>query len=281
MRMSVGKPSDASDSLSFIQQAEASSSSSSSGSSGSGASSRTDGLRPSMQPSVSPRPEDEAASLPSSSSPHACLPAPPPVRSYSELYRLQHTQPVEESRAEPLTDPTPHDGGPAGIIGETLAASSSSSSGGSISRAGGEGDAESVASALSRAQQALDKAESSLEGIESLPSARVEAEAEGGWRERLPHILAAVRAAAIIGTVTALVLASHAFGLVVQWTSAVCGGLAVAAWGYKKGSLSASGALAAAAMGIATLGCSLRFGATLLAFFFTSRWGMSAGNVWR
>lgn len=238
-----------------------------------------------MQPSVMPRPESAS---PPSPSPHEGPSAPPPVRSYSELYRLQQSQPVEVARAEPLADHASNEGGPAAgnasneggpAAGrETLAASSSSSSGGiGMSRVGGDGDADSVASTLSRAQQALDKAESSLEGIESLPSARQEAAAaEGGWRARLPHILAAARAAAIIVTVSALVLASHAFGLLVQWTAAVCGGLAVAAWGYKRGSLSASGALAAAAMGIATLGCSLRFGATLLAFFFTSRWEQCA-----
>ena len=55
-----------------------------------------------------------------------------------------------------------------------------------------------------------------------------------------------------------------------QWTAAICGGLAVATWGYRKKSLSSSGAIAAAMVGVATLGCSLRFGATLLAFYFSS-----------
>jgi uncharacterized membrane protein len=42
------------------------------------------------------------------------------------------------------------------------------------------------------------------------------------------------------------------------------------AWGHRRGSLSPSGAVAAATVGLATLGCSLRLGSTLLAFFFAS-----------
>lgn len=43
-----------------------------------------------------------------------------------------------------------------------------------------------------------------------------------------------------------------------------------AGWGYRRGALSTSGTVAAAVVGLCTLGCSLRFGATLLSFFFSS-----------
>ncbi len=43
-----------------------------------------------------------------------------------------------------------------------------------------------------------------------------------------------------------------------------------AAWGLRKESLNRSGAIAAAAVGACSLGCGLRFGATLLAFFLAS-----------
>lgn len=42
------------------------------------------------------------------------------------------------------------------------------------------------------------------------------------------------------------------------------------AWGHRRGALSPTGAVAAAVVGLATLGCSLRLGATLLTFFFAS-----------
>lgn len=43
-----------------------------------------------------------------------------------------------------------------------------------------------------------------------------------------------------------------------------------AGWGFSRQSLSKSGALAALFVGCGTLGCSLRFGATLIAFFLSS-----------
>eukprot|EP00195_Chlamydomonas_chlamydogama_P001436 CAMPEP_0202920566 /NCGR_PEP_ID=MMETSP1392-20130828/76920_1 /ASSEMBLY_ACC=CAM_ASM_000868 /TAXON_ID=225041 /ORGANISM="Chlamydomonas chlamydogama, Strain SAG 11-48b" /LENGTH=573 /DNA_ID=CAMNT_0049614069 /DNA_START=234 /DNA_END=1955 /DNA_ORIENTATION=+ len=120
----------------------------------------------------------------------------------------------------------------------------------------------SVAEALARAQEALNKVESSLDDIDRLPSARPETQ--------LSKILTLARTVVVgVGLCMGLV-ASHAFGLAVQWASASAGGLLLAFYGYRRSSLSMSGALAAAFVGAATLGCSLRMGATLLAFFFSS-----------
>ncbi|GAX83602.1 hypothetical protein CEUSTIGMA_g11027.t1 [Chlamydomonas eustigma] len=131
---------------------------------------------------------------------------------------------------------------------------------------------DSVAAALARAQAALDKAESSLDSIDSLPSAREREHTlpPGSHDGKYSQLISVAKTITVLGVAAVTLLASNAFGIVVQWVSAVCTGLAVATWGYKKGSLSASGAAAAAVIGTATLGCSLRFGATLLAFFFTS-----------
>ncbi len=52
--------------------------------------------------------------------------------------------------------------------------------------------------------------------------------------------------------------------------NASCADATLAGWGYTRRALSKSGAMAAAAVGLCTLGCSLRFGATLIAFFYAS-----------
>ena len=195
------------------------------------------------------------------------------VRSYSEMYRRTHALRVG------VDEPAP--GGP---DDDNISSAQPSTS------RPEHADTSSVASALARAQQvsypyhcicdmithdettfvhwyqALDKAESSLDSIDSLPSAR----RDPPWQDQLPQLLAVTKSIAIVTSLSAILLASHAFGLIVQWTSAFCGGLAVAVWGYRKKSLSSSGAIAAAVIGTATLGCSLRFGATLLAFYFSS-----------
>ena len=112
------------------------------------------------------------------------------VRSYSAQYRQMHSLRGEEipvngqeefSHAEPSTSRQDHDTG-------------------------------SVASALARAQQALDKAESSLDSIDSLPSARK----DPPWQKQLPRILSLVKAAAMVACLSSALLASHAFGLIVQ-----------------------------------------------------------------
>ena len=149
--------------------------------------------------------------------------------------------------------------------------------------------------ALARAQNALKQAESSLESLETLPSAQpLSPLLPPFFLSRIPYniistlgLVGFVASASTPGTTVhslfyliqtsclvmamgAALVASHAFGIVVQWIFAAVGGISVAAWGLQKGSLSRSGAIAAAAVGGITLGCSMRFGATLLAFFFSS-----------
>lgn len=186
--------------------------------------------------------------------------SPPSLLSYSEYYRQQNlagqatggthapapapSSTAPASSASHMPTDTPVDGTP-------LASTDSE-----------EDSPISVEEALSRAQQALDKVESSLDAIDQLPSARPE--------PRFAHAFSTVRALVTVGALCAGLLASHAFGLVIQWLSAALCGAGIAVWGYRKGSLSASGALAAAAVGMGTLGCSLRLGVTLLAFYFSS-----------
>jgi len=177
------------------------------------------------------------------------------IQSYSNQYKLQHAK-ADDMTAE--TSPS------------CTSSSSTSSSLVPAEEVSGRGGnkAGSLASALDLAHQALYKAECSLDGIDSLPSARPENDHEGpiNW----PWLLSIAKSAVILAAVSTALLASHGFGLIIQWSSAVVGAVAVAIWGYNKGSLSTSGAMAAAVVGLATLGCSLRFGATLLAFYFTS-----------
>lgn len=180
------------------------------------------------------------------------------LRSYSDLYKLRH------ALAHGNTDAT--------ILSSSSSSSSASlSSPSASSSTAGRDSAESIslASALELAHEALSKAESSLDGIESLPSARPQnSQTEGpmNW----PLLISVAKTATALALLSAALLASHGFGLIVQWTSAVVGAVAIAVWGLRRGSLSTSGAAAAAVVGLATLGCSLRFGATLLAFYFSS-----------
>ncbi|GFR42542.1 hypothetical protein Agub_g3449 [Astrephomene gubernaculifera] len=130
-----------------------------------------------------------------------------------------------------------------------------------------------VAAAIARAQAALKRAENSLEGIERLSSSleevsmlRASAEPPSKWA----RLLSLARAAASLGALSVALLASHAFGLAVQWVGAVAGAAGIAAWGLQRRALAPSGAAAAFLVGCGTLGSSLRFGATLLAFFLSS-----------
>ena len=82
--------------------------------------------------------------------------------------------------------------------------------------------------------------------------------------------LRGLRSVIVVAALSGLLVASNAFGLWSQWAAALLGAVGIALWGYKKSALSQSGAFAAAVVGAGTLGCSLRFGATLLAFFFSS-----------
>lgn len=86
------------------------------------------------------------------------------------------------------------------------------------------------------------------------------------WEKGLQSVKPIAQVAALLGYCYII----HAF----HATSQVVGGLflalAIASQGYRKGSLSPSGALAAGAVGWATLASSFRGGLVLLAFFFSS-----------
>ncbi|KXZ46526.1 hypothetical protein GPECTOR_43g963 [Gonium pectorale] len=139
----------------------------------------------------------------------------------------------------------------------------------------GDTDAAEVSAALARAQAALARAETSLDDIQRLSSsydaaALASLAAAAGPPSRLSRFLALARGVAAAGALAFAMLASHAFGLAVQWAGAVAGAALIAGWGLRKGALAPSGAAAAFMVGAGTLGSSLRFGATLIAFFFSS-----------
>jgi hypothetical protein len=147
-------------------------------------------------------------------------------------------------------------------------ASAPSSSSRSLAAPGASGSgssADDLANALAQAQAALASAERELgamkfedDGAPGLPDPRVVA------------FLGALRSAVGLAALAAAMVASHAFGLGVQWAAAAAGAAAIAGWGLSRGALSRSGAAAATLVGLGTLGCSLRFGATLVAFFLSS-----------
>ncbi|GBF93213.1 hypothetical protein Rsub_05945 [Raphidocelis subcapitata] len=135
----------------------------------------------------------------------------------------------------------------------------------------------SVEDALRKAQDALAAAQTSLESDAAAAAAAAAAGGGGGARGALAAVASRavalwllVRPAVVATSLSVAMVASHAFGLALQWAAATLSALAIAAWGHRRGSLSPSGAVAAATVGLATLGCSLRLGATLLAFFFAS-----------
>jgi hypothetical protein len=124
--------------------------------------------------------------------------------SYSDFYKAHHNE------REPLimasrdaSDEPPSTAAPS-------TSKASSSAGGKQDEQGGS----SVADALSRAQAALDRVETSLEEIDSLPSAHPPVST------RLTFALSVARTVAAIGALCATLLASHAFGIIVQWLSA-------------------------------------------------------------
>lgn len=232
-------------------------------------------------PTPAPPSNPVANSTPTLPSETPSMPSPPsPVTrgSYSDYYRTQHnsgatdsdepsppinpltSQPPSpdatlNSRSErpPLQDPRSTPRGGAAIPGSTTSAAGSTKAPLSDSE---------VASAMARAHAALAKAESSLDSIESLQSASPPSPFE--------ESLNRAKAFGLVVAVALAMLGCHAFGLGWQWLGATAGGALVALWGYSRGALSVSGAIAAAFVGAGTLGCSLRFGATLLAFFFSS-----------
>lgn len=190
---------------------------------------------------------------------------PPPGGSYSEFYKAQNVRPhVDASTQTPLQATSQQQAEPAASSDGAAAGAAQgpqAQAQGSSAAPGQTGDA-SVAQALARAQEALTKVESSLDDIDRLPSAQPPSQ--------MAKALVIAKNVIIVGALTVGLVASHAFGLVVQWLCAVAGAVGIAWWGYTRRSLNTSGALAALVVGAATLGCSLRFGATLLAFFFSS-----------
>lgn len=129
----------------------------------------------------------------------------------------------------------------------------------------------SVQTALQRAQQALKSAETQLGQLNELPDGQdTDSGSSYSPLDRLQPLLRAARGVGLVAVTVILLVASHAFGLVWQWVAAVIGAAAMAGWGIRRGALSTSGALAALFVGAGTLGCSLRFGATLIAFFLSS-----------
>ncbi len=197
-------------------------------------------------------------------------------RSAASTTTTTTTTTTSPSAADATGEGAPHGGGaaptaaaPHQIAAQAPISGAASSNGAHSSTTNGSGNGapqqpspeESVAAALARAQDALQRVETSLESIEDLPSARPPSQ--------LGRVLSLARTAVAVCALSAALVASQAFGLGVQLLSALLCSVAVAWWGWAKQSLSASGALAALAVGTATIGCSLRFGATLLAFFFS------------
>ncbi|CAK0740920.1 hypothetical protein CVIRNUC_001287 [Coccomyxa viridis] len=119
-----------------------------------------------------------------------------------------------------------------------------------------------VERALRLVDAAMKKAEGQLTHIPNLPSARL--------RRKRPQWVNALVSGARIILLSVLAIWSHACGPVVQLASSAAVGALLGYTGLKKGSLSKSGAIAAVVVGAATLGCSLRAGATLLAFYASS-----------
>lgn len=201
--------------------------------------------------------------------------------SYSDYYRTQHNSSASESEDLPASLPpqplspdfdfeergaVPQD--PWSLPGSSLVPEGNESSTTAASESSKEAQAASdseVASAMARAHAALAKAESSLDSIATLQSASPASPASP-----FQAFINGVKAVVIAVAVVIALLACNACGLGWQWLGACAGGAGIALWGYSKGALSKSGAIAAVIVGAGTLGCSLRFGATLLAFFFSS-----------
>ena len=141
--------------------------------------------------------------------------------SYSHFYRQQD---LRSTGAPPSHSASP-----------SAPTASSSSSQNTVE--GGDSKA-SVSDALARAQLALKDAESNLESVEGLGGGRAKR------ASRWAPVLTAVRNVAIVTASIIMLLMSNAFGLTVQWGAAVLTAAGVGVWGYRKGSLSQSGAIA-------------------------------------
>lgn len=120
-----------------------------------------------------------------------------------------------------------------------------------------------VEDALRKVHDAISHAETVIDSIETLPSARMPTRMDVLWQRVLRPLSKYV---GLLG----YCYITHALHV----TSQVMGGVFLATYvgfkGYRNRSLSPSGALAAVAVGSVTLGSSFRCGLVLLAFFFAS-----------
>lgn len=176
----------------------------------------------------------------------------PGAQSYSNFYKSQNTkfyQPSSNGSAA-----TPAAPAPPGGAGAAAAAA----------------PAPTVDDVLRQAQDALAAAETTLEAVGAEEGPRGLRGAAAALAGRAAAAWLALRPVVVVSALAVTLVASHAFGLALQWAVATLSALGLAAWSHRRGSLSPSGAVAAAVVGLATLGCSLRLGATLLAFFFAS-----------
>ncbi|GIL45896.1 hypothetical protein Vafri_3019 [Volvox africanus] len=200
-------------------------------------------------------------------------------RSYSEYYRQANTsfpRPLADSGTAHISNgsiPSPNrfDGATAE---EKTTASYKNGAQSPPAPTVNSSDPAEVTAALARAHAALERAESSLDDIQRLSSSLDAAALKSMRAVRPPgrwaQLLAAARGAAALGVMVLAMLASHAFGLAVQWIGAAAGAAAISGWGLRRGSLAPSGAAAAFMVGFGTLGSSLRLGATLVAFFLSA-----------
>lgn len=128
---------------------------------------------------------------------------------------------------------------------------------------GGTGNHSEVIEALQRAADAMDAAEDAVTRVHTLPSAHEPTPMERTLRKLSPLLSG--------GVLLGYCIAIHSFhSNIVKLIGGLFLVLGVASSGYRKGSLSASGALAATLVGWATVAPSFRAGLVLLAFFFSS-----------
>lgn len=119
-----------------------------------------------------------------------------------------------------------------------------------------------VAEALAKVQAALSDAEDNMQRLHELPSAQLPSK----WTP----VLAVVRTIAQFAALTAICVAAHSFSLAARVLVSLAVGLGAAWYGWRRSSLSPSGALASVLVGWGTLGASFRCGLLLLTFFVTS-----------
>jgi hypothetical protein len=101
-----------------------------------------------------------------------------------------------------------------------------------------------------------------LQTLHTLPSARLPSAAD--------RLLGTLRPALQFGALAAAAAAIHALGPLTRVLGSLVLGAGVGLYGWRRSSLSGSGAAAAALVGWATLAASFRAGLVLLTFFFAS-----------